>query len=366
MEIKRTDLSSALQSAARVLEKRSKIPLLSQFRLDLQADALVIDATDLDQSVQLRMDANGGTPQTICVDGRSLTNILARLTEDTIVFDVVKNDLVIKRKAGNIKLRTADANKFPAFPVGEANKVGFKANEFAQVCTSALLGTAEDHLGTFAFKNVAELTVEKNLIEGKFRCVTTDQQRIAVMRGLCEAEESITLQVPIQALKTLGGLKNTEDVWLGEDTNHIFARVGANNFVFRKIAANFPKFDTYLDTVNFDRVVAVDTARLKQSLELVNQVIDPRSGGFTISLNGELKLSAAGSEGEIEDIIETQVDFDAFETRYNISYVLPLIRQMQGEIELQFALGPHGNYPLRVVSNTNNVISSFDIQSRHF
>lgn len=362
------EFQGAVNIAVKCLERKNTIPILRAFHLQSEARVLTIRATDQDRSVRLNVPSTGDLD--VYVDGKTLTNIVTRLNDESLVFELVGSNLILKRKSGDIKLRTIEGN-FPEIPFGENYRVKFKGEEFKVMCESALLGTSEDSVDTTAISNVAQLIIEKNLIEGHFTCSATDRHRFAFIKGLCDAEESIMLQMPLIALRTLS--KTESDVELDEDINHIFVRTDNQEYSFRKIAINYPNVSAILNRV-FDMVVKVDADRLRTGLELVAQTVDARLESFGIAFDKGITLSSSSAEvGEIVEHIDAEIDFEPFSTKYNINYILPLIRQMNGEIELRFSKTSQliedvtrVDYPIRIINKIGEVESSFDVGSVTF
>lgn len=387
ISINRKEFLEVLLSASRCLEKRNNvIPILRSFKLSCAPGSLTVTATDLDQSVCIELPAICGSETDeadveTCVDGKSLSSIVAQLQDEQLDLEIDEKFLTIKRDAGDIKLRVDLAEKYPDVPFNDDYKLSFEDADFFEMCRSVLLGTSEDRAMHNHARNLAELSVERNLIEGKFRCIATDLHRLAIMNGLCatDIKEPFKIQIPITAIKTLLTAKNTKGVvQVAEDDHHLFVACGAKKkFTFRKMTTTFPDITKYLETCQFDHVISVNAEQMRNSVELVGQLIDPISQRINFALNGDLILSAQSSElGEIKDSLKVEIDFEPFDTGFNIQYILPVIREMSGEINLCFAKDVHQQkdsegkvtleriyYPMRMEYFRNNVTSMFDVQS---
>lgn len=383
--VDRNELTNALNSAVRCVDTRGRvIPVLATMRLQAADGFLSVTGTDLDSStrIEIPITKNVTAEMDVCVDGRTITSLVARLTDDLVTFSVDEKNLVIERDRGDIKLRTTPVEQYPEVSFGSESKVAFEAVEFAELCKSVLLGTTEEAFLTTSFHNVAEISIERNLIEGKFRCLSTDTHRLAVIDGLCHTDEKepFKLLIPVSAIRTVStALKNSKArVEVGDDDRHIFINIGqGKQFSFRKLTAQFPAIADYLDALSFDHIVKIEAERLCGSLELVGQLVDERNRSIRFALNGDLTLSAASADvGEIKESLDVDFDFEEFETGFNIGYILPIFRQMSGEIEVCFAKSEKTykdddgtervssvNYPMRVKHFRNNVTSSFDVQS---
>jgi DNA polymerase III sliding clamp (beta) subunit (PCNA family) len=376
--VNKKELSDALGVAAKFLGKGSHVnPIIKCFHLASDGDTLTITATDTDQSAQITIPLSGDKGE-VCVDGVTIVNAISRLKADGVSFVGDAASLTIKRTEGNIKLRITPPDKFPNCSFGKLYPVGFKGAEFLEVCRAALLGTDDDK--TVPTSRIATFSIERNLIEGKFTCFTTDGHRLAFLNGLCDTEEAepFKIIIPVYAFRGLvGALKGSEKLAIGQDKNHIFVESENKKFSFLKSNSQPQNIQPYLDTMVFDRIVKVDADDLRSSLELVGAFVGA-SRAFYVDLNGELILSAQNADtGEIKEAIETEFDFEEFQTAYGLDYVLPIIRHIEGETEIRFAkdvrtikdatgkvVSETIGWPMRVTTFRNNVTSSFDVMSR--
>jgi DNA polymerase-3 subunit beta len=376
VRINRDEFQQAIGIASRCLEKKNTIPILKTFRLGFADNEMSITGTDLDQAVRITMPATCENPDTpfVCVDGRLLSNIVSRLTEDFVCISVKPDKIVVERISGSITLRT-NSDQYPNVPLmADEYPLSFNALELQELCKSALLGTAEGAV-IERWSDVARLSIERNLIEGKFRCVTSDRKRIAVVTGLCDTDrqEASTYQIPIDALRVFYAvLKDEGQIFFGEDGNHLFAKMGESCYSFRKLAVKFPSIDGYLNKTKFNRSVTVEAERLTQSIDLVGQLIDPRTNKIIFSFNKDLTLTSSSADnGEISESVALDVKFEPFTAAYNINYILPILRQMSGEVQVMFAEdavkmadgSTRTAYPLRLCKQSKNLTSTFDIQS---
>lgn len=378
IQVNRVQLERAARAASHCLEKKNTIPVLKTFHLTF-GNELVLAASDLDHSVAISVDSSQGDGSSLCVDGRTLTSILSKLSDDYIEIETVNERLVIKRSGGDIVLRILDGDQFPDIPSGQSDVVSFPVEEMQEICRSVLLGS-RDNVEDPRF-SVVDISITRNLIEGRFRCLASDGHRLAQVSGLCNTEqtEPFKINLPIKAIRILTVMtRNGEGlVSFGQSANHVHCSIGRSQFAFRTSTAQFPNIQDFLDRRIYDHVVKVSAEGLAESLSLVGSVLGQRSEAVKFEFNGNLTISASDAElGEIEDVIDTGIDFEPFETGFNINYVLPIIQSLDGDIDLGFykEVTQHkdkdGNvtseaisWPMRVSKFHNNVTSSFDVMS---
>lgn len=117
LSISKQVLFELLQKAYPIIPLKSSLQILSNFRICFKKGRLEITATDLDQSIQLFMEAKGEESFDITINARKLFEIIRELSEGIVTVSVEDNILIIETEnAFNCKIAGADAQDFPGFP----------------------------------------------------------------------------------------------------------------------------------------------------------------------------------------------------------------------------------------------------------
>lgn len=368
MQINRQEFLRALNLASKVADKKNVIPILASVKLTL-ADRLTVSATNLDQSVEIFVDAEG-KPFDVRVDAKTLLGVISRIHEDTVEVSVGK-EFVIKRKSGNITLRPYRGEE-DVLPMDfNLDKVAsFPKITLQDTFASVLCGTAEDKV-LQGFRNVVQFTFDKG-----FKCVSTDTQRIVVVEGDAEVHKAEELLLPIYAVRTiLAVLNDVGDVTLGQDANHILCVGKDVQYLFRKMSVNYPNVQAFFDKIKFEHNCTVDADAFRQSLELVSTMADPRLRSAQWDLGrGNVILSTKSADvGEISEEVGAEGLVMDDVTKYSLDYTIPIFRQVDGDVELSFAKtdekDKEGNvthtYPLQITGKSS-VRASYIVQSMRF
>ena len=345
--VSRAELLRELTAAQSVVERKTTIPILSNFLFEASIGEdgngrLTITATDLDQSLRTSCAAKVKKPGACTIPARKLYDYIKLLADGDISMKLLDNHWVqIRSGRSNTKMvgmARANFPQVPDFPPAGAYKIA----------TSALANMIAKTI--FAISNEeSRYTLNGALLVLKaesMAMVATDGHRLAHIEKLGESLEGITGEkktlIPRKALAELSSLLSNTDsevIEFSDDDQTLFFRVGGRVLTSRKLTGQFPNYEAVLPRDN-TKFVIVRSEDLMASIQRVAQFADERSGAIKIRLEqNELKLSAQSTDaGESEDIIETPYNYDPLVVGFNSSYLVDFLRAtgVQGEVRLEF------------------------------
>ncbi len=353
--VSRAELLRELTAAQSVVERKTTIPILSNFLFEASAAAdgsadgkLTITATDLDQSMNTSCAAKVKKPGACTIPARKLYDYIKLLPEGDISIKLMDNHWVqIRAGRSNTKMvgmARANFPQVPQFPSAGGYKINAATlhNMIAKVIFSI---SNEESRYTL---NGALLVLKAE----SMAMVATDGHRLAHIEKTGEPIEGISGEkktlIPRKALHELSGLlanmepakdKAPQFIEFADDDQTLFFKVGGRVLTSRKLTGQFPNYEAVLPRDN-NKFVIVSSEDLMSSLQRVAQFADERSGAIKIRLEqNELKLSAQSTDsGESEDIIETPYNYDPLVVGFNSSYLIDFLRATgeTGEVRLEF------------------------------
>ena len=172
-------LLEALTVAGNVVVARTPKPVLQCVKLVAAADKLTLSATDLEVAIrytdaQVQVESEGET----LVPADKLRDIVRESTDDTLSFELVGEQAVIKGADSQFKIYTQRAEEFPPIPEqDEAADFTVPGGQLKQLIGQTLFAAARE--GTrYAFNGVL-LTVDGPIA----KLVSTDGRRLAQAKG---------------------------------------------------------------------------------------------------------------------------------------------------------------------------------------
>ncbi len=341
--VSRAELLRELTAAQSVVERKTTIPILSNFLFEAQGERLSITATDLDQSLRTSCPAKVKKPGACTVPARKLYDYIRLLPEGDISIKLMDNHWVqIKAGRSNTKMvgmARANFPQVPDFPSAGAIRIDAAALR-GMVAKTIFAISSEESRYTL---NGALLVLKSE----SMAMVATDGHRLAHIERIGELPEPISGEkktlIPRKALGELQSLLATagenEHVEFADDETTLFFRIGGRVLTSRKLTGQFPNYEAVLPRDN-NKFVIVRSEDLMGALQRVSQFADERSGAIKIRLEqNELRVSSQSTEsGESEDIIETPYNYDPLVVGFNSSYLIDFLKAIgtAGEVRLEF------------------------------
>ena len=340
--VSRAELLRELTAAQSVVERKTTIPILSNFLFEAADDRLVISATDLDQSIRTSCAAKVKKPGACTIPARKLFDYIKLLPEGDISIKLMDNHWVqIRAGRSNTKMVGMARANFPAvpeFPATGAVKVSV-ASLRNMIAKTIFAISSEESRYTL---NGALLVLKAE----SMAMVATDGHRLAHIEKSGEQLEGIAGEkktlIPRKALSELQSLLNSTDaetIEFADDEQSLYFRVGGRVLTSRKLTGQFPNYEAVLPRDN-NKFVIVRGEDLMASIQRVAQFADERSGAIKIRLEqNELRLSSSSTDtGESEDTIETPYNYDPLVVGFNSQYLIDFLRATgsTGEVRLEF------------------------------
>jgi DNA polymerase-3 subunit beta len=345
--VSRVELLRELTAAQSVVERKTTIPILSNFLFEASAadgepGKLTITATDLDQSIRTSCPAKVKKPGACTIPARKLYDYIKLLPDGDISIKLMDNHWVqIRAGRSNTKMVGMARANFPQvaeFPATGSFKIS--APSLQNMISKTIFAiSSEESRYTL---NGALLVLKAE----SMAMVATDGHRLAHIEKLGETLEGVTGEkktlIPRKALSELLSLLNStevETIDFADDEQTLFFRVGGRVLTSRKLTGQFPNYEAVLPRDN-NKFVIVRSEDLMSSIQRVAQFADERSGAIKIRLEtNELKLSSSSTDsGESEDTIETPYNYDALVVGFNSQYLIDFLKATgnTGEVRLEF------------------------------
>jgi len=340
--VSRQELVKELTATQSVVERKTTIPILSNFLIEADGDRLNITATDLDQAIRTSAAVKVKKPGACTIPARKLYDYIKLLPDGDISVKLLDNHWVqIRSGRSNTKMvgmARANYPQVPEFPTMAATSISTLALKTLIARTIFAISNEESRYTL----NGALLVIKAESLA----MVATDGHRLSYVEKPNEILEGISgekrVLIPRKALQELQQLlANTEaeKVEFADDEHTLFFRVGHRTLSTRKLTGQFPNFEAVMPRDN-TKFAVVRSSELSAAIQRVAQFADERSGAIKLRLEGnELKISSSSTEsGESEDTIDTPYSSDPIMVGFNSGYILDFLKALgnEGEVRLEF------------------------------
>ena len=338
--VSKSDLLKELTATQGVVERKTTIPILSNFLFEASGDRLQITATDLDLSLRTSAPAKVKKEGSCTVPARKLYDYVKLLGEGDISLKLLENHWVqIRSGRSNTKMVGMARANFPALPL-------FPAESSISIAAPVLRNLIAKTI--FAISNEeSRYTLNGALLVLKPESITmvaTDGHRLAHIEhsnSKFSVSGEMRVLVPKKAMAELSTLLNvtdTQEVEFAKDESTLFFRVGGRLLTSRQLTGQFPNYDAVLPRDN-NKSVTVHCDELSAAIQRVAQFADERSNAIRMRLEkSELKISSSNTEtGESEDSIETAYTGDGIAIGFNSQYLLEFLKVVgAGDVRFEF------------------------------
>jgi len=340
--VSRQDLVKELTATQSVVERKTTIPILSNFLVEAEGERLTITATDLDQAIRTSTAVKVKKPGACTIPARKLFDYIRLLPDGDISIKLLENHWIqIRAGRSNTKMvgmARANYPQVPEFPAVAATSLPLVALKTLIARTVFAISNEESRYTL----NGALLVLKPE----SMAMVATDGHRLAWVEKTVETLEGISgekrVLIPRKALQELQQLlasSEAEFLEFADDDHTLFFRVGHRTLSTRRLTGQFPNFEAVMPRDN-TKFAVVRATELSASIQRVAQFADERSGAIRLRLeSNELKISSQSTEsGESEDTIDTPYSSDPILVGFNSAYILEFLKALgnEGEVRLEF------------------------------
>jgi len=337
--VSKFELLRELTATQGVVERKTTIPILSNYLFEATGDKLSLTATDLDLSLRTSCNAKVKKEGACTIPARKLYDYVKLLPDADITIRLLENHWVsIRCGRSNTKMVGMARSNFPGLPV-------FPSTGTIKI-PSAVLRSMIAKTGFAIASEESRYTLNGALMVLKPESITmvaTDGHRLAHVERTGEKFEGVSGEmktlIPKKAMDELKSLLDSEveTIDFAKDESTLFFRVGPRLLTSRQLTGQFPNYEAVLPK-DVSKSITLQGEELGAAIARVAQFADERSRAVRLRLEkGELKLSASSTEtGESEDSIEIAYDGEPMAIGFNAQYLIDFIKATgSGEVKLE-------------------------------
>jgi len=342
--VSKFELLRELTATQGVVERKTTIPILSNYLFEATGDKLSLTATDLDLSLRTSCVAKVKKDGACTIPARKLYDYVKLLPDADITIRLLENHWVsIRCGRSNTKMVGMARSNFPSLPV-------FPSAGVIKI-PAAVLRSMIAKTGFAIASEESRYTLNGALMVLKPESITmvaTDGHRLAHIERSGEKFEGVSGEmktlIPKKAMDELKSLldsgieKDVETIDFAKDESTLFFRVGPRLLTSRQLTGQFPNYEAVLPK-DISKSIALHGEELGAAIARVAQFADERSRAVRLRLEkGELKISASSTEtGESEDSIEVAYDGEPMAIGFNAQYLIDFIKAT-GSCEVKLEL----------------------------
>jgi DNA polymerase-3 subunit beta len=338
--VSKFDLLKELTATQGVVERKTTIPILSNFLFEAARDSLTITATDLDLSLRTSCPAKVKKEGSCTIPARKLYDYVKLLPDGDITIKLLENHWVnIRSGRSNTKMVGMARSNFPSLPVFPATGMVKVPSQALRTMIGKTIFAISNEESRYTLNGALMVLKPESLV-----MVSTDGHRLAHIErqgGKFEIGGEMKTLVPKKAMSELYSLLQStenEDIEFAKDDSTLFFRIGGRLLTSRQLTGQFPNYEAVLPKDN-DKSITIRTDEFMQAIQRVAQFADERSQAIKVRLEkDELRISSSSTEtGESEDSIVTAYTGEAVTIGFNSQYLIDFLKNAgSDDVRLEF------------------------------
>ncbi|MBU0566674.1 DNA polymerase III subunit beta [bacterium] len=335
----REDFFNILHALSGVVSQNPTMPILSNFLLKALEDELVLEATDLNMSLSIRMPAEVIICGEIVLPVKMIQEIIRELPEDKINLEVKEGDKVeITCQKAIFHLTGLSKDDFPVFPsLEEEVSITLPTLILKDMIKKTIFCAATDEMRTIL--NGADLKILNN----KIIMVATDGNRLAFIEKEIEGtgvEKEVV--IPTKTLNELVKIINEDKIDLKIGKNRVSFSTTSSILSSRLLEGDFPDYSKVIPKGE-TKDIKVETIEFINSVRRVATMTLEKSNTLKFTVKPDkLKIEVATpTVGEAEEEINVSYQDEEMEMGFNYKYLLEVLRRIKTEETLIFLTSPN-------------------------
>ena len=335
--IDKEELLNGLRIVEKITLQRGIQPVLANFLLETNKNEVVFSSTDYDNSVKTKCTASIEEEGKITLPAKKLLDIVSRLSDKPISFELDEEKYSVLIKSGNSKFEIVgiSASEFPEIikegELNSGNSIKIEVEPFAKAVKKCVYSAA-----SYESRNVIS-GVFCSFKNSELEMAATDGNRLSKYTDTLSSKEGIDSSVVIPSktlLEFLRIIQITEDKLLELIINETKIIFKTDKFLLSSRLQDgvYPPYNQLIPK-NSEKTAVVNRQSLIDAIERVAIVVDGRTSNIKFNFNDNvLTLSAnTPNEGKGEEVIEADYNSEELNIAFNYKYVLESLKIMEEE-----------------------------------
>ena len=344
--INRQAFIKALNDVSRAISSRTTIPILTNIKIVLTQEELILTGSNSDISIETRIDQSDTGAQLIIKQPGGITllatffsNIVKNLPADDMTLSVDGVRASITSGASDFTINGQDAHNYPQLPeMDDVQSLSVSAAQLVDIISQTKISASTQE--SRPILTGIHLALNGNDV----KAVTTDShrlsQRIVTLTGT-DAHVKADVIMPAKSFNELQSLLEGQDrVEIKLAANQAVFDLGNTTFYSRLLEGNYPETDRLIPTESTTQLTIEASALLGAINRASLLSHESRNNVVQLTLkNGVVTLIGTSQEvGRVqEELVTKSVEGEDLEISFNPDYVRDALRVFNGKsVDIKF------------------------------
>lgn len=336
-------LAKALNTVSKAVSTRTTLPILKGILIEATPDgSLILTASDLEISIQKKIDAVIGEPGSVVAASKLFGDIIRKLPNEEIFIEETEDgNILIKTNSSEFTMMGLAVDEFPKIGEKEEDSetLVFDKEIFKDMVRKTSFAASIDESKGILVGILTEVNEEA------VSMVSLDGFRLALCREDMTSSAESSFIISAKIMSELSKIVSDDDsdsdinIQLGEK-NAVFT-IGNTEVILRLMEGEFIK---YRDIIPSDGTIRVVIGKdiLLESIERASLLAkEGKNNLIKMSIrNNLLTITSRSEEGNVKEQIVMEKTGDDLEIGFNSKYVIDVLKVIDDEeISMIFKTG---------------------------
>ncbi len=329
------DLSKALNTVQKAITNRTTIPILKGIYLEALPDGVLkLAASDLDLSIEKKINVNTLQTGSFVVSSKLFTEIIRKLPEGEIEIELIDNTVMVKSFNSEFTIIKQSAEDFPEINTSENNNnLTLNKEIFKNMIKQTAFSASIDESRGIIVGVLIEFGKES------INMVALDGFRMAIRK------EKIINTIEKKIIIPARILNEIYKILLDHEDNDLLISINDKNIVFKIDNTIISSRLLEGEYINYKEIIPKNyTSKVKLNKEELYSSIERASLLAREGKNNLIKIKTEESkmiitsrseEGTVHEEVYIEKEGDVLEIGFNSKYILDILRNVDDE-ELYF------------------------------
>ena len=333
-------LFSALSETNKIIPLRTTLPILSCVLVEAKENKIKLTATDLEQTIITKIEAETPKEGLLAVPGNRFMEIISALPSGAIEITATEDkEIEISSPKGTYKIMGKEPTEYPETPqLKKEQQIKLKGKEFLDIINNTLFAVSKDDL------KPALCGVYLNLQKEQITAVATDGHRLVkYIKKIKENNPDGAIIIPGKFFSILkNNINITGEIYINLSQNHIDVTENNTTTITRIIKESFPDFNSVIPDKKNNKAT-IDSFDLIEAIKRVSIFSNKTTRQIILSFeNNELVVSTEDKETRSSAKEHISCEFEGENTTiaYNAQYLKEVIQHINNKKINIFLDGP--------------------------
>ncbi|AYF53954.1 DNA polymerase III subunit beta [Clostridium botulinum C] len=329
-------LQEAISIAQKAVTGKSPMPILQGIHISAKNNELTLIGSDIDLSIETKIDAEVKEEGSIVVDSRIFGEIIRKLPNSLININTTENNSIeIICEKSKFDLIHMDSDEFPNLPSINENIIfSIPEKVLKNMIKGTIFAIAQDETRPILTGILFEVR------DKKVNLVALDGYRLALKSNMIDNENTISAVIPGKTFSEVSKILSDDEknVNITFTPNHILFNLGETKIISRLLEGEFIKYNSIIPE-EYKLKVNAKRAELLNCIErasLMGKEGNTNLVKFDIK-NDNLIITSNSQLGRVREELNIILQGDELEIAFNSKYLIDVLKILEDdEIIMEF------------------------------